>query len=238
MFNVKWEYVSVCPVCESSDIYELPIQKGAYRLPELKTVYYGCRDCGVEFQNPRLENINEFYSSGAYRQMLLQIAGRASDEGRRRRASYVLAFVKKRLKAVHSFLDYGSAGGELIEEIKQAYSAQCMGVELDKQMADYANTKDRQTVSQLTGSGYDLVSIVHTLEHLPYPTLGLRNLRKVMTTESRIYIEVPKGTYIDAHVISFSSRSLQRCIELAGFGVLELAERDGDLTAWGIVEEL
>lgn len=164
--------------------------------------------------------------------MLQQNPIRVSDE-QRRRALTVVPFIRQRLQSAYSLLDFGSATGDLIDVVHQAYEAQGRGVEMDAQLAEYANAKGRNTADQIVGTGYDLVTIIHTLEHLPYPTLTLCNLRKAMSTGGHIYIEVPKGTYVDSHVISFSANSLKRCAELAGFAVLEEIERDGDLIIWG-----
>jgi SAM-dependent methyltransferase len=228
----EWELLSHCPVCESAFIEALPVQKGKYRLPELDTVYFKCESCFVEFQNPRLNNIDDFYSEGHYRNMLGQSIVRVSDEGQRR-AERIIGFLAGRAQCVKSFLDFGSAAGDLIDLVGKTYNAESLGIEIDKKLAVYANAKGRHTTDRIIGSNYDLVAMAHTLEHLSWPTRRLQEIKKVMTPAGRIYIEVPNGTYVDAHVISFSTISLSRCAELAGFKVLELFEQAGDLVFWG-----
>ncbi len=228
----QWELVRRCPVCGSSRIEELLTQTGVYRLAELKTVYFQCKQCLVEFQNPRMHNMDDFYGKGFYRRMLGQSPARVSEEGVRRAAT-IIKFLQKRLSSVRSFLDFGSATGDLLDAVARTYGATVQGIEIDEKLAAYANAKGRNTTSYLCWEGYDLIAIVHTLEHLIWPTFRLQDLRERMVNGGYIYIEVPKGTYVDAHVISFSIGSLKHCAELAGFEVLETIEHNGDLILWG-----
>lgn len=224
--------LSRCPVCDSTSIYKLPTQKGVYRLPELETVYFGCNSCSVEFQNPRPESMDSFYTGGRYRNMLQQSPSRVSDE-QQRRAKRIIAFITDRLEDVRSFLDFGSATGDLMQVVRQQYGADILGVEIDGRLADYANSRGRHTVEEITGRDYDLVAIVHTLEHVVAPTEILKNVGSAMLRGGHIYIEVPKRAYVEAHVISFTEPSLRRCAELAGIEAVEVTEHDGDIILWG-----
>jgi hypothetical protein len=76
-------------------------------------------------------------------------------------------------------------------------------------------------------SPFNLVSMMHVLEHLPNPLTYLQNLRdKLIEPDGWLLLEVPNLYAHDcfevAHLISFSAHTLSQLVQKAGFRVVEL----------------
>jgi SAM-dependent methyltransferase len=73
---------------------------------------------------------------------------------------------------------------------------------------------------------YDVVLLVHVLEHLSSPTASLRHIREMLKSGGRLYIEVPNAgaphaapgyMFHFAHIYNFTSDTLRMLVEKAGF---------------------
>lgn len=72
---------------------------------------------------------------------------------------------------------------------------------------------------------FDLISLIHVLEHIPHPINFLKNVHKRLKTNGHLLIQLPY--YIDNpfelsifdHASHFSKASIQRTLELAGFKI-------------------
>lgn len=92
------------------------------------------------------------------------------------------------------------------------------------------------TKQQALMNRYDLVVCSNVLEHIPYPTEVLLDIRETLDAKSVLYIEVPyedvmrthktdphlKKRHWHEHINFFSDRSLPALIESVGLRVLEL----------------
>jgi SAM-dependent methyltransferase len=173
------------------------------------------------------------YANGEYRAIVTQKAGVASSvlAGQERRAKTVMDFLEPRLAAVERHLDIGSGAGILMREINHKYDCQSFGCEVDKDYLAYSNKKGMYATSDMPGGKFDLVTIVHTLEHVPDPVKTLIDIR--VRLNGNLYVEVPTDKYDIVHPFMFNEKAMGRAFELAGLGAPEFwVDAAKDLCAW------
>jgi SAM-dependent methyltransferase len=111
--------------------------------------------------------------------------------------------------------------------------ADVYGVEPGTTYRQYALSLGLQVYSSLDdlkGAGlprFNLVSMMHVLEHLPDPVEYLRNLRtQFLEPDGWLLLEVPNLYAHDcfevAHLLSFSAHTLSQVVQKAGFRVIQL----------------
>jgi len=148
------------------------------------------------------------------------------------RAQVALDFVDKQVSSAAHILDIGCSTGILLQQFKIYYQAQAFGVEPGKVYRQYAQSLGLEVYSSLEDlrlaheSPFNLVSMMHVLEHLPNPHEYLRNLReKYLQPDGWLLLEVPNLYAHDcfevAHLISFSAHTLAQVVQKAGFRVIQ-----------------
>lgn len=222
------ETVNICPLCEDdrSIVFDQREFRGFQVVNEL------CKNCGLVFQSPRMTEIElrNFYQS-EYRQIY---------QGSRDPSNKDLAVQKARAKAlvdilrefgvdqIDHFFDIGSSAGLFLEEIKDAFNSHVIGVEPGEAYRNYAENRGLKVydsierVKQAEEPSFNLISMIHVLEHLPDPVNYLKQLREgFLTSNGRIFIEVPNLYAHDcfevAHLISFSRHTLVQILHKAGY---------------------
>ena len=80
----------------------------------------------------------------------------------------------------------------------------------------------------------DAITMFHVLEHLPRPLVVLRNLRSMAQRETKLVVEVPvvengitndiNGFFSVQHTTHFSRTSLQNCLAMAGWTIIDSLE--------------
>lgn len=133
----------------------------------------------------------------------------------------------------YRFLDVGCSAGKLLEFFMQTYGSQVVGIEPGEA---YRREDQRRGVNvypsleELERSGpgpFDLISLIHVLEHIPNPVQYLSHLRqKLMRTDGWLLLEVPNLYAHDcfevAHLTSFSAHTLSQVVKQAGFEIVKL----------------
>lgn len=121
------------------------------------------------------------------------------------------------LKAAHDLLpDWKLTGTELSDTFRDQVM-QIPGVE-----AFHAG------VAQQAQGPFDVISLIHVLEHIPDPAAFLATLAPLLSPGGRILIEVPDhqtnpfDLLIADHASHFSPRSLGQVIQQAGLGVQDV----------------
>ena len=224
--------VERCPLCGGTTFEPLERQQDAGR--ELE--YVLCPGCGLVLQSPRMsdEELTAFYSAG-YR-LAVQGTETATEKDLRiqaGRARHLVEFCRGVVPAVGWHLDIGSSGGALVRAISRTYGSAGVGVEPGAGYRDLARQRGTETVASLEElgmarrGGFDLVSVIHVLEHIPDPVGYLRGLRETwMAPDGRLLVEVPhlfghRGTEL-SHLTVFGPRTLRQTLSLAGFRVEKL----------------
>jgi SAM-dependent methyltransferase len=130
-----------------------------------------------------------------------------------------------------TLLDVGAGSGAMLA----AFSARCQGwrlfgLDLDDRKQHALKTIPRferlytTPPEQLTGN-FDLVTLVHSLEHFPNPGAILRTLSGKLTTDGRLFVQVPNiekspfDLVVADHLCHLSPQSLSLMLPRFGFRI-------------------
>ena len=139
---------------------------------------------------------------------------------------------------VDRYVDVGSSAGLLMEEIQKAYDCQVVGIEPGDAYRENARSKgfdiygDLDQLENVEENKFDLVSMIHVLEHIPDPVGYLIALReKFLNLSGKLLLEVPNiyahDSFELAHMTSFSRETLTQVLEKAGYRTIFI-ERHGN----------
>jgi SAM-dependent methyltransferase len=149
------------------------------------------------------------------------------------RAKHLIHFSKPFIKQIHRCLDIGSSTGILLETFYRVYKCEGVGIEPGQAYASFSREKgfhivsDIQQLDSAYEGSFDLVSMGHTLEHIPEPVDYLVELRERWISPSGyLLLEVPNlyghHAFERAHLIAFSKQTLRESLQQAGYKVLRI----------------
>jgi len=208
---------------------------------------YRCNDCDFVFLYPRMspEEEKEFYEK-IYRfhyetqppEDLWNVSlPEAKIRFRRFRNLYT-----KQTRA----LEIGCATGVFLSELKNLVNT-ATGVELTREYVEFARNKGldvQESLDEIQDESVDLIFMFHVLEHIDDPVKFLKEVKKKLSPEGKLIIEVPNvddilvsvymiKPHLDfyweiAHNYYFSKTSLSKVLEKAGysFEILPLQRYD------------
>jgi len=156
--------------------------------------------------------------------------------------SKVVENIRPYLKSDMNVLEVGCGAGELLSLIKP-YVKNVTGIEMNKGFVDYMNNElgieayaDDISLVDFKGRSFDVILSIMTLDHLPNPTETLRSMKRLLTKDGVVYIEVPnqeealnfylpepsqekfnKFFWQKAHYFYFTRDSLLKLLEKVGF---------------------
>ncbi len=197
-------------------------------------IYYQCDVCGLIFQPPGTSEAADpqFYTE-TYRKIYQSNPEPTPKDlwVQEKRALTLLSF----LKAVGSetpqrVLDIGASTGVLLKAFQYAYGSEVLGVEPSDAYREYAKRQGIRMVSSVEElirskpEKFNLISIIHVLEHLPNPVEVLRSIRQELLKENGILlVEVPNfyahESYELAHLACYTPHTLQQVLRQAGYHV-------------------
>jgi 2-polyprenyl-3-methyl-5-hydroxy-6-metoxy-1,4-benzoquinol methylase len=229
---VKYESVLHCPLCGNPES-RLFDQRSFYDQPVSNRI---CQTCGFVYQSPRIPAVDlERYYEKEYR---LQYQGTEEPvlkdlAVQEARANALVNYYKGKTPAPSRHLDIGCSTGALLQKFQEMFGSHPAGVEPGDAYRAYAKRQGLAVFPSLeelqeAGQGpFDLVSMIHVLEHLPDPVAYLLNLRQaIMAEPSFLLLEVPNLYAHDcfeiAHLASFSAHTLIQVLKRAGFEILAL----------------
>jgi len=222
------ENLAHCPLCnlEGSSLFDQREFRGFQVTNRL------CANCGFVYQSPRMteSELIDFYQS-QYRQIYQGIEGPDQKEIaiQEARALGIINLLRDcGVEQVKRFLDIGASTGMLINKIKNEYQCDASGIEPGRAYREYARSHGIDvfaSLDDLPDAGekkFDLVSLIHVLEHIPDPVKYLEKVRSdYLVDQGRILIEVPNIYAHDcfeiAHLTSFSRHTLNEVLKSAGF---------------------
>jgi hypothetical protein len=220
--------VSVCPLCGAgeSDLFD---RRFFHNEPVTNRI---CKKCGFVFQSPRMsqERLDQFYIR-EYRQLYQGDAGPVQKDlaAQSARATNLLAFLRSHgVTRLSRHLDIGASAGLLLQAIRSGYRCESVGVEPGlayRESGQKAGLKVYPRLEDLHREGercFDLVSLVHVLEHMPDPVGVLAYLRQDwLVAGGWLLVEVPDLYCHDcfevAHLASFSQHTLTQVLRKAGY---------------------
>jgi 2-polyprenyl-3-methyl-5-hydroxy-6-metoxy-1,4-benzoquinol methylase len=224
--------VNVCPLCgaNTSSLFD---QREFRGYPVLNKI---CHHCGLVYQSPRMTATESqaFYESEYRRLYQGQEGPNMKDLAvQAARAQVTLGYIRQWVKSAHCILDIGCSSGALLQKLYTHYQAQGFGVEPGTVYRQYAQSSglmvfpSLEELEQTEMPHFNLISMMHVLEHLPDPVEYLRHLREnLLEPDGWLLVEVPNLFAHDcfevAHLISFSAHSLSQVVQKAGFRPIHL----------------
>lgn len=191
-----------------------------------------CSNCGLVYQSPRMtvSELDKFYRS-EYRRLYQGSEDPAKkDLSVQKARAEILENVLKSagVEKIRRYADIGSSSGLLLEKIRDDYRCQVIGIEPGEAYREYAENKglkiyeSLESVRRAGEAAFDLISIIHVLEHISDPVEYLKQLRKTfLSSDGKILIEVPNLYAHDcfeiAHLTSFSRHTLHEVMKKAGY---------------------
>jgi hypothetical protein len=197
-----------------------------------------CSNCGLVYQSPRMsdDELAAFYRR-EYRQLYQGSEGPTPKDlaVQEQRAESLLAFTKMQVDELSHHLDVGCSAGLLLLRFQDGYGCQAVGIEPGDTYRAYAEEHGLRVYETLEGLGdelqnrFELISIVHVLEHLPSPVDYLSTLRKKwLSRNGYLLVEVPNlyshESFEVAHLVSYSPHTLTQTLQQAGFEVTALEQ--------------
>ncbi len=200
-----------------------------------KVRYYLCQTCGFVFQNPGESAAADpaFYAE-TYRKLYQSTEEPTAKDLRqqRLRAEYQLNLIQNHgVCRLWRALDIGASSGTLMQTINEAYGGEMIGVEPGnayRKLAEEKGFKLYPSLEQLQAnetSKFDLVTIMHVLEHLEDPLGTLREIRtSLLDYRGFLLVEVPNfyahESYELAHLTCFTEHTLSEMLKQAGFKIM------------------
>jgi 2-polyprenyl-3-methyl-5-hydroxy-6-metoxy-1,4-benzoquinol methylase len=227
-----------CPVCRSTTAREA----WRYRAHEI----VACPECGLEFVHPLRAATADYYKT--------LYAGRAADAvsgecgGHRRYGSLLTPLLRCVGADQRRVLDIGCGPGYVLSLLK-ARGFACTGIDFNPEVVQQAN--DRFQVNAHVGriedlgafqGEFDVVLLVHVLEHVDDPMTLLGHCRRLLARGGLLFLDLPNRTrfalnrsltrgeldeaeYPPHHVTFWSAPTLSRALTGAGFSVLACRPR-------------
>ena len=140
---------------------------------------------------------------------------------------------KKKYKDI---LDYGSSNGAMlmpfINSNKKLYSTDLKN-NLDNKILKAKNFKNFYNINNFTKSKkkYDLITMIHVLEHLQKPKEVLSNMVKKLKKSGVLFIQIPNfilnpyDLSVYDHTIHFDKSSLVKLAEESNLEIIEIDEK-------------
>ena len=220
-----------CPLCGSEN-HKLFQELESFGL----TVrYFECQSCGLVFQNPAESQAGdpEFYAR-VYRQVYQHSEQPTPKDLRqqRLRAEHACQFLRSSgVSKLGRTLDIGASAGLFLETLRENLGAQVYGVELGQAYREVAAAKGIKMFESLealeasTPQRFELVSLMHVLEHLNDPVERLVKIReKLFADDGFLLVEVPNlyahDSFEIAHLTCFSAHTLKQSLAKAGYEIL------------------
>jgi len=226
------EIVQSCPLCGSA--VSALFDQREFRGHHVTNVT--CMACGLVYQSPRMtETESQAFYEAEYR-LLYQGQEEPNPKDltvQTARAKVALDYIRQQVKSSNHILDIGCSTGILLQQFQANYQCQACGIEPGNVYRKYAQTLGLEVFSSLEElhapglSHFDLVSMMHVLEHLPNPVEYLKYIReKFLEPDGWLLLEVPNLYAHDcfevAHLISFSAHTLTQVVQKAGYRVIQL----------------
>lgn len=190
---LKWELTEKCVLCGSDKFVFFRKAYSGVSIDTPDINHYLC-ECGLIFQSPHLnkESLDEYYSTGLYRDTL----GIARERSSINRAKRVFKFV------IGTHLDVGCDRGYLLRMTNG------MGVEpcVKRVFPDVHFLPSLDDVKEK----YDTVTCLHVLEHVLDPQDFINKLKD--KTRKRLIIEVPDPSDVGKmpHIYYFTSAVIEK----------------------------
>lgn len=240
------EYVQ-CNLCGGSDTKLLFYAKNRNNKKGEVFRIVKCKICGLVYLNPRpsKDGIRQYYPlqywSRIYSSVNIEdttIWGIPWREAMRKKAKPILKY-----KKAGKLLDIGCGDGSLLKFLKDL-DWEIYGVELGEEASRFARENlgldvfgGRLGEANYPSRSFDVVSLFHSLEHLPDPLETLRKIYSLLKQDGIVVIEVPNfggfgslifrarwvGIAAPLHLYHFTRLTLQKMLRKCSFVPIEFS---------------
>jgi SAM-dependent methyltransferase len=242
-----WHRVERCEVCGSTNFHEHLRARDPHYANEGEFSYSRCNDCGLLFLNPMPTQayLDTAYPDGYYS---FQPPSLPSPSTRAFRAflDLVRPFLLLRLQrtrdpefeAPGTMLDIGCGAGKFLYQMKSR-GWNVKGVEISRQAAEVGRKAGLDIFggtlldANFPAQYFDYIRSNHSFEHVINPREVLREIRRIIKPDGRLFIGVPNvdswaarifGPYWynlgpPVHVFGYTISSLSKLAEQEGFRV-------------------
>ncbi len=232
-----------CRVCDSANVKIFKLKHFVFNTKNNNWKSFFCSDCGA-ISDFNILNKKTDYKKGDYRKhdpliknlnkefenVFPPISSWSSITFARWRAIWKLLQKKTNLfKKEIKMLDYGGYNGFLPYALKQKHKIISWVADFDPKGLKFAKLLGSKIINLsknnfLKKNFFNLVSVVHVLEHMDNPGEQLRKINKCLKSNGIIYIEVPNLYCFPlgdtAHLIAFTHYSLYMLVKKSGFKIL------------------
>lgn len=198
-----------------------------------------CRRCGTTYQGAR-NMLDSLYADDVYLTRYIELG----DEARRNIRRYHLEMIHTvaNLGVTGRVLDIGCSTGLFLSMLPEQ-TWERIGVDISPVAAREARERFRLDVhvGDVKSAGFpdehfDLVTLWHTLEHIPDPIQTLAEVRRILKPSGYLVIAVPNGDSLQlqlfrehwfflsdpSHLTYFSPRTLTMALHACGFRVVQI----------------
>jgi SAM-dependent methyltransferase len=225
----KLEQIEIgeCPACGGSNPSKRTFHQNFYVEPFSAVVRYAfrvCEQCGFLFVSnpPSQASLNVYYAKAK------TLRRSETDELEKKVLADQFSFIQRRanLQPGASMLEIGCDAAQFLDHVRDASGLSTYFLELGEEAVRIIEQHGRhKNYLKETPPHVDVLVMRHTLEHLVEPLQFLQEWRKNISSNGKIFIEVPDWTLLTAptdlphfeHVNYFSLPSLATLLDRAGF---------------------
>ena len=220
---------SLCPLCERD--HTSLVARGRERGLTITTV--ACRDCGLVYHNPVIEDGDRLQAAVSHRQWHTGAAGLPRQLRKlEKRWALQWPLIRPLIQPGSRVLEIGCGLGLVGGRLKSR-GAQVWAVEPDPEQAAYARDHYGLEVVPLhfedvsfEDKQFDLILASHVIEHFPEPLAFLHQARTYAHPETRLFLETPnvlapkvsfRRMFSPAHNFYFAPQTLNWLLAKAGW---------------------
>ena len=212
-----------------------------------------CRDCGLVFVSPRLEESGyEHYYREVYYQDHNEEVMLQSARNHKRDIEDIIDWISKSLDSdgsrPNSMIDVGCGIGDFITLLGHHYSVEPVALELSHAAAEFARKEYGLHVMEVDlnkafdlGARYDFVSAKAVLEHILSPSQFVTTLKGLLTEHGVLFLLVPdlrsivwrfprsalSRVFKPIHVYEFTKNTITQLLDKCGLEVIEIDANRG-----------
>lgn len=214
---MEFYVVRNCPLCDkTNNIFHVVVLGNG--------LHYRSCECGLFFHLWAMtpDSLAEYYKH-QYRsdKGTPEVAKENIDE-ETEKADEIVQFLDGNVKP-RNILDIGSSTGILLKKLQDVYKCSGMGVEPGNNFREYSQNLGLNVLSKIDDVGgnhkFDLITIIHVLEHCVEPMMFLEKVRELMADNGKLIVEVPLLMYAIEHPILFTEETLKIMLDKAGFAI-------------------
>jgi SAM-dependent methyltransferase len=223
--------VEKCPVCGGHNWKDIlicnapPYEFAVTGIPRIK--YVVCQ-CGLIFLDSFIKDVDEYYKE-TYRKTLEENTSEVTDKTLATeldRAKRLTPEILKRVRSVNRVLDVGSSTGIFLSRLGEYFDCSLQGVEPSDAFRKHSVASGVPTVDKLNKVEglFDLITCIHTLEHVIDPVEFLKNIVEKGNSETTFLIEVPFFDFRLCHPILYTVWQLGMVLRDAGLMIVDIVD--------------